>query len=746
MSKKILIFCSLFPVVAPADLVITEAMPKSSHSADKDWWELTNTGSESVNLEGYYWDDDGESGDDGANLPSIDIAPGESVIIIEGSKADFQTMWMTTGLQLIDEDDVTGPDEFSGLSSGGETLDLWDKDPNNNEDAVLIDSVTFAAATAGVSFEWDSQGTALGLSSLGQNDAVMAGDDGEGNSGSDIGSPGNFVEAGSLVSPSFQPPLVATWRMGLDLVNSAFRVQATDPNAGEVISFTIANQPAWLGLNDLGSGLAALTGTPPDKGSFNFELTIQDDSNTTDPVTETFILHVFGDNNVVLMNEYNAVDPNEFIDGDDGEGSDTFFNRVEGNGGDWFELVVVGPGDTANSPVTPQAGTTVDMRGWSIQITTSLIPQTIKLSQDDYWAAVPAGTLLTFTQNTTAEGGLDTAINKTSKLDSDGYLWSNIHLLDPFFIDQENSTTEGKMAINSSNTQFVVFNAADIPIFGPSGEGVLTIDTDMDGFPDDSPSVNSKEVYKLEQNPTPAIDAMFASYDDGTSSSFGSPNVGSAGAFVQDFSPYSVNNTPPSFTSGPVLSPSEGAYSYTVTLSETATVTAGALPSFLELDGLVLKSSRALTAADNGSYPIELLADDGEENFNATPQKFILVIGTAYDVWLAGFDGTDGEDSDLDGSDSLEEYLFGGSPIDGSSFPQPEIAGRSFMIDLRNDDLTFTIVAEWSSDLMGWSDEDLIEGEVEASSFGDSYSLHSYTYEGELKGRIFFRARPLLVE
>ena len=104
MKQKlsILTVAPLLFSISSAELVITEVMSKSSHPADKDWWELSNTDNEAVNVEGYYWDDDGESGDDGAILPDITIGPGESIIIIEGEKSDFEGMWAPTGLQLFD--------------------------------------------------------------------------------------------------------------------------------------------------------------------------------------------------------------------------------------------------------------------------------------------------------------------------------------------------------------------------------------------------------------------------------------------------------------------------------------------------------------------------------------------------------------------------------------------------------------------------------------------------------------------
>ena len=63
----------------------------------------------------------------------------------------------------------------------------------------------------------------------------------------------------------------------------------------------------------------------------------------------------------VILNEYNAVDGSAFLGGGDaaaderqGRACDSYFGRVEGNGGDWFELVVV----------TDH----LDMRGWHLDI------------------------------------------------------------------------------------------------------------------------------------------------------------------------------------------------------------------------------------------------------------------------------------------------------------------------------------------------------------------------------------------
>lgn len=168
---------------ANAALVITEVMSSSSGPTE-DWWELTNTGPAAVNLNNYYWDDNGPMGADGASFGDFEIAVGQSIIISDSVQADFEAVW-GTGFTVLDQTFFSGPDTFSGLSSGGDQIELWDADPNAGA-ANLVASVTFPAATAGFSFEWDTSGNSLGLSVAGENGAVAVMSGGN----TDVGSPG----------------------------------------------------------------------------------------------------------------------------------------------------------------------------------------------------------------------------------------------------------------------------------------------------------------------------------------------------------------------------------------------------------------------------------------------------------------------------------------------------------------------------------------------------------------------------
>ncbi|WP_411846963.1 lamin tail domain-containing protein [Roseibacillus persicicus] len=182
-----------------AALMITEVMSSSSHAggaANGDWFELTNTGSLSVDLTGYYWDDDGATGNDGALFPAITLLPSESIVIVAESIAnipDFVAAW-GGGFTAYSEELFSGNDPFSGLGSGGDQIEIWDSDPNVGP-ANLVASATFGTATEGSSFEWDTSGTSLDLSIAGENGAFVAISDGAdpAGAGTDAASPGFAV-------------------------------------------------------------------------------------------------------------------------------------------------------------------------------------------------------------------------------------------------------------------------------------------------------------------------------------------------------------------------------------------------------------------------------------------------------------------------------------------------------------------------------------------------------------------------
>ena len=189
-----------------ADLVITEVMSNSDHpggAANGDWFELHNNGATSIDLENYYWDDDGPTGNDGALFPAISIAASETIVIVDENAENlpnFISAW-GGGFRAISSADFGGPDDFSSLSSNGDQIEIWEEDPNLNSAATLVASVVFGDSDGGgKSFEWLADGTDAGFSVASENGAFVAIGDGAGGTGIDIGSPG--VVAAAIPEPT----------------------------------------------------------------------------------------------------------------------------------------------------------------------------------------------------------------------------------------------------------------------------------------------------------------------------------------------------------------------------------------------------------------------------------------------------------------------------------------------------------------------------------------------------------------
>src|SRR6185503_15151103 len=103
--------------------------------------------------------------------------------------------------------------------------------------------------------------------------------------------------------------------------------------------------------------------------------------------------------NALVMNEVNMVSGNNFLEKNK---IDTALGRVQGNGQNWWEFLVVA-GDPGKN--------TLDLRGWTIDWSYHKLPATtdpqphtdpnqygngtITFSNDPLWAAVPRGTMLT---------------------------------------------------------------------------------------------------------------------------------------------------------------------------------------------------------------------------------------------------------------------------------------------------------------------------------------------------------------
>jgi len=198
----------------------------------------------------------------------------------------------------------------------------------------------------------------------------------------------------------------------------------------------------------------------------------------------------------VILNEYNAVSSSNFLNGGDamvdedgGYASDSYFGRVQGNGGDWFELVVI----------TDH----LDMRYWKLDIwVNGHYDERLNITGHSIWSNLRSGTIITVSEDVPDDVSYDPAA---------GDWWINVRANnDGSGIYIENSN----FPVNNDNWQLEIKDLTGAVIFGPVGEGVSPIS-----------GVGNDEIFRLEADPSALITPDSNDYDDGKNlSTFGSPN------------------------------------------------------------------------------------------------------------------------------------------------------------------------------------------------------------------------------
>jgi hypothetical protein len=188
----------------------------------------------------------------------------------------------------------------------------------------------------------------------------------------------------------------------------------------------------------------------------------------------------------VILNEWNAVDPENFLSD---HGSDTTLGRVQGNGGDWMELVVVSDH--------------TDLRGWRITLQDRRGPAgDLRFTEASVLSDLRSGTILTIAEDMPEDASYD-----PSRED-----W-RLHLQAAEGASGTYISASG-FDVSHSDWQFVLWDAEGHLRFGPAGEGV-------------SPrrGVNGSEVGLLKDDPSPACRRDSSKYHSSSWSSFGAPNV-----------------------------------------------------------------------------------------------------------------------------------------------------------------------------------------------------------------------------
>lgn len=180
--------------VAEVTVRITEVAPWSSGNSPvgADWFELTNTGTTTVDISGWKMDDSSNSFANAVTLNGItSIAPGESVIFLESSSAGISAAFLSNwfganapaGLQV-----GTYSGGGVGLSTGGDAVSVYDAN------GVLQANVSFGVSPSGPFPTFDNaaglnNAAIPTLASVGTNGAFAAVND-----GSEIGSPGAIAD------------------------------------------------------------------------------------------------------------------------------------------------------------------------------------------------------------------------------------------------------------------------------------------------------------------------------------------------------------------------------------------------------------------------------------------------------------------------------------------------------------------------------------------------------------------------
>lgn len=301
--------------------------------------------------------------------------------------------------------------------------------------------------------------------------------------------PGAFNGSGPLTSA---PPILRYFRDRMynpgEVVELEF--DAFDPD-GDAVSFAMSPTPNGISLDPT---TGAMTGTADYDDDVVSTVTVTDGDGDTDSRDFTwFYVGAAAGSSPLVLNEYNAVP-------DDGELNN---GSPVGNGGDWFEFLVVEDG--------------VDLRGWSIEFRQrdssddDLRLQTIAtFGQDTRLGRVPAGTLITIAEQQPDDFGFDANgdwhINLAIDNSGNGAFFETAGADETF-----NSTRRD---------QTVLIRDAD-------GRVVTPLAGETDAWDSANGGVSEGEVMNLCIAPAQGtvVDPVADYRDNGTSSTFGEPNV-----------------------------------------------------------------------------------------------------------------------------------------------------------------------------------------------------------------------------
>lgn len=233
----------------------------------------------------------------------------------------------------------------------------------------------------------------------------------------------------------------------------------------------------------------------------------------------------------IILNEFNAVGSTRLLK--DGA-IDTTLGAVVGNGGNWIEFVVVEDHADVRGLELRWAEETTDLPAnpvWD-ESRPQLEQGIIRFTDHPLWSDLRAGTILTLAENDSISNSSDEMVvsgSQTSFDPASGDWWIHVWTLDASLIETQTNAAgdgPGNFSVGNDNWEISLYRSATPEaerIWGPIGEAYA-------GF---GGGIGSDEIGKLEVDPSPSVTNF--DFNDGSSSSFGAPNLWSAGTITQDF-------------------------------------------------------------------------------------------------------------------------------------------------------------------------------------------------------------------
>jgi uncharacterized protein YjiK len=265
--------------VIPGSIIISEIAPYSSSVAplSADWFEVTNTGTTTIDMTGWKMDDNSHSSANAVPLSGVtSIAPGEAVIFIETADlptaaAAFRTVWFGPSPPR-----VTQIGSYSGsgvgLSSGGDEVTLWDSANN------MVAGVGFTAAASVAPFATfdnhaGANGTTLPLpvistfSVAGTNGAFVAPGDANQTGSPGIGNVGRMIVTEVAPWGSSNATYAADWFEVTNIGGAAVDMTGwtMDDNSNSV---TLSVPIAGIGTVAPGQSVILIEGTATTAANF----------------------------------------------------------------------------------------------------------------------------------------------------------------------------------------------------------------------------------------------------------------------------------------------------------------------------------------------------------------------------------------------------------------------------------------------------------------------------------------------